>query len=214
MPDTDKGFHEWADNLCAYVSGTLPAWNIPQAAYAEVDTLHAAFNVAYHAATGADPKKSEIHEKNRTRDEFKKKLREFLKAYVTYNPAVTNEDRDQAGLPIHKTTHEPHPIPVSHPVALPDTSIIRQVTLDLLDSISKTRAKPFGVHGAEALWAILDHAPTNINELVNSSFTTTWTLTLKFGEEDRGKTVYYCLRWENTRGEKGPWGEIESVKIP
>jgi hypothetical protein len=214
IPDTDKDFYEWEESLCTYISGTLPAWNIPQTAYAEVDTLRSAFVIAYHAAVGPDPKKSETHEKNRTRDAFKKKLREFLKAYVTYNPAVTDDERDQAGLPIHKPSGGHHPIPVSHPIAIVDTSIIRQVTLRLLDSITKSRAKPFGVHGAEALWAKLDHPPTSIDELTNSAFTTTSSLTLKFGEEDRGKTVYYCLRWENTRGEKGPWGPIESVKIP
>jgi hypothetical protein len=32
--------------------------------------------------------------------------------------------------------------------------------------------------------------------------------------EDRGKKLYFALRWENTRGEKGPWSEIHSTIIP
>ncbi|MDR2362267.1 MAG: hypothetical protein LBD91_06005 [Prevotellaceae bacterium] len=29
-----------------------------------------------------------------------------------------------------------------------------------------------------------------------------------------GKTVYFALRWENTRGEKGPWSDIMSATVP
>jgi hypothetical protein len=33
-------------------------------------------------------------------------------------------------------------------------------------------------------------------------------------DTDRGKTVYFCLCWENNRGEKGPWSEIVFAVIP
>jgi hypothetical protein len=36
----------------------------------------------------------------------------------------------------------------------------------------------------------------------------------RVGFPQRGKTVYFALRWENTRGEKGPWSEIMSAIIP
>jgi hypothetical protein len=74
--------------------------------------------------------------------------------------------------------------------------------------------KPKGVHGAELKWAILDHRPTHISELIESSFLTKSPFDFEFGEEDRGKIFYFCIRWENTRGEKGPWSEIQEVRIP
>jgi hypothetical protein len=37
---------------------------------------------------------------------------------------------------------------------------------------------------------------------------------LEFEGHDRGKTLWYAARWENTRGLKGPWSPIESVIIP
>jgi len=30
---------------------------------------------------------------------------------------------------------------------------------------------------------------------------------------DAGKTAYYALRWENTRGETGPWSDVVSATI-
>ncbi|MDR0609502.1 MAG: hypothetical protein LBG58_15030, partial [Planctomycetaceae bacterium] len=63
-------------------------------------------------------------------------------------------------------------------------------------------------------WAILDTPPTKISDLTHSSFDTRSPLTLEFDEDQRGKCVYFCLRWENTRGIKGPWSEIISAIIP
>jgi hypothetical protein len=52
------------------------------------------------------------------------------------------------------------------------------------------------------------------DELVHSSFDTHTPFKLKFNGHERGKTVYFALRWENTRGEKGPWSAVISAIIP
>jgi hypothetical protein len=44
--------------------------------------------------------------------------------------------------------------------------------------------------------------------------TTHTPFTLEFDENERGKTIYFCLCGENTRGEKGPWSEIQNAIIP
>jgi hypothetical protein len=82
------------------------------------------------------------------------------------------------------------------------------------DNGSSSKAKPAGVHGVEIRWMFLEHPPVSVNELANSAFDTGTPFTLNFDESDRGKTVYFCLRWENSKGEKGPWGEIVSAIIP
>jgi hypothetical protein len=50
--------------------------------------------------------------------------------------------------------------------------------------------------------------------LVHSDFDTTSPCILKFDEADRGKRVYFCLRWESNTNLKGPFGEIYSAIIP
>ncbi|MDR2692356.1 MAG: hypothetical protein LBB73_08750, partial [Dysgonamonadaceae bacterium] len=76
------------------------------------------------------------------------------------------------------------------------------------------RAKPEGQHGAEIAWIISDEAPAKWIELANSSFDTRSPFTLKFENDRRGKSVFFALRWENTRGEKGPWSPITQAIIP
>jgi len=35
----------------------------------------------------------------------------------------------------------------------------------------------------------------------------------QFDPADAGKTAYYWLRWENTKGEIGPWSAVASATI-
>jgi hypothetical protein len=127
---------------------------------------------------------------------------------------MKEEDKQDYGI------HTPDPVPTADhppttfPEAETDTSIIRQVTIRFWDSLTKKRAKPHGVHGAEIRWAILDHLPKSVQELINSDFDTASPFTLKFDESQRGLRLYFCLRWESNTNLKGPDGEIYSVVIP
>jgi hypothetical protein len=84
------------------------------------------------------------------------------------------------------------------------------------DTTAKERheAKPFGVRGVEIRWAILSEPPTSHDDLARSEFDTRSPYIFQFDLADAGKRLYLCARWENTTGQKGPWGKIESVIIP
>jgi hypothetical protein len=36
----------------------------------------------------------------------------------------------------------------------------------------------------------------------------------KHDPADAGKNVYSLLRWQNTKGETGPWSDVITVKLP
>ncbi|MDR2040848.1 MAG: hypothetical protein LBP98_00830, partial [Tannerella sp.] len=144
-----------------------------------------------------------------------KAVRNFVNAFLRYNENVTDEDRVNLGITVPDTTpttpREPETMPV---VTLIDSSVIMRLTLHYKDSMSMSRAKPHGVHGIEIRWAILDGAPVTTADLVNSEFGTRASHTFIFEENQRGKTVWFRLRWENNRGQKGPWSELYSAIIP
>jgi hypothetical protein len=142
-------------------------------------------------------------------------IRKAVKEYITGNHLVSDDDRSALGLPLYKTTRTPAPIATSHPDFDVDSSMLRRLSIDFYDQGNKkSKAKPDGQHGAEIKWAILDAPPASLSELINSSFDTRTPFTLEFDQNQRGKTVYFCLCWENTRGEKGPWSEIVSAIVP
>jgi hypothetical protein len=152
-------------------------------------------------------------EKNEARKVFEKPLR-LLVRNLEVNPKVSDDDRRAMGVPILSSSRTPSPDPTSYPDFDVDSSLIRFLKIFFRDRGSERRAKPKGVHGCEIRWAVLDLPQVHVNDLVNSSFDTRSPFTLEFDDELRGKTVYFCLRWENTRGTKGPWSEIVSAIIP
>jgi hypothetical protein len=129
-------------------------------------------------------------------------------------PLVSDDDRRSMGIAIRDTTRTPVKPPKTYPEFIVDSSMIRCLTISFWDLGSKSKAKPQGVHGAEIRWAILDKAPLTIDELVHSNFDTSSPFELTFDDTERGKSVYFCLRWESTRGDKGPWSEIVMAIIP
>jgi hypothetical protein len=56
--------------------------------------------------------------------------------------------------------------------------------------------------------------PVGGEELPFSKFTRRKKELLIFDVDDTGKTAYLCVRYENSKGDAGPWGPIISAVIP
>jgi hypothetical protein len=214
IPRGDNLFLLWLKTLIAYVQTKLSAWAIPSQAFSELTTLMNTFqnalaltqNPATHTAIT-------VRAKNEARTAVETKVRLFLKAYVTYNPAVTNPDREAMELPIHKTTHDPSPIAKTFPWTAILINLARHLQIDFRGS-EASKAKPDGQHGMELVGQIGGEKPADQLEMPLSYFDTNSPLIIEFKEEDRGKTFWFAVRWENTRGEKGPWSDILSAISP
>jgi len=124
--------------------------------------------------------------KTEARKAYEKALRNLIKSFITYNPLVTNEDRNDMGLPIHSDTRTPAPVPVTFPEVELDSSVIRRLTIHYHNNGKDRKGKPYGVHGVEIKWEISEVPIVNVEDLT---------------------------RWENTRGEKGPWTTIANTVI-
>ena len=152
--------------------------------------------------------------KDEAKDEVKSAMRDFANTSIRFNKQMNDEDKLVYGIRPPDRTATPAREPESYPEAEPDTSVLRQVTINFWDSATKKRGKPHGIHGAEIRWSILDHAPASVDELTNSDFDTASPFTLKFDEVQRGQRLYFCLRWESNTNLKGPYGEIYSAVVP
>jgi hypothetical protein len=146
---------------------------------------------------------------------FREVYRLLYTGFLKSSPLVTDEDLVSMGLPTRHSGgggHVPPPTTYVEGVVTP----VGPGVLDIhfRDKGSDHKAKPAGVHGAEMIWAILDTPPTNWEQLVHSSFDTHTPLRLSFENDQRGQTIYFAMRWENSTGAKGPWSEIQSAIIP
>jgi hypothetical protein len=118
------------------------------------------------------------------------------------------------GLRTHDHTPTSVPIPDKEPgleVTIPAPAVIDFKFYGLNE---KGHGKPKGIQGLEMRWLIAETPPTRWAELTHSEFATRSPLHFTFENDQRGQLFYYAARWENTKGEKGPWTEITRVVIP
>jgi hypothetical protein len=106
------------------------------------------------------------------------------------------------------------PVPKSLPELDIDVVDFRRLKVIFHDMGSDSKAKPYGVNGAVIVYAVLNAPPADVNALAHSVLATRTPHILEFTEEERGKTVYIAICWQNEKGERGPWSEIGSAIVP
>jgi hypothetical protein len=125
--------------------------------------------------------------------------------------ALTTEDRNTLNLPLRDTTRTPAPVPDTRPAGQVDTSQRLRHKISFVNQ-DNNHAKPEGVRGCQ-IWYTIGEPVTDLDELKFMALDTASPYIKDFSVEQAGKMVYYWLRWENTRGEVGPWSEVITATI-
>jgi hypothetical protein len=155
----------------------------------------------------------------------------FLKNRYFVSPPLVEADFISLGLKPHDTKPTPIPPPIDQAEA--DVSYPAAHTLELhLRPIADSAPDPHrSDYGFRVYFGILPpggatlevaaspkrelmKAPVTGDELPHSHFTRRKRERLDFSQEESGKTIYFCVRYENAKGEPGPWGPIFSAVIP
>jgi hypothetical protein len=134
-----------------------------------------------------------------------------------WNPLLTDLHLEKLGLPPRPVfTRKAAPVMTVAPHYDVIDSRIRTVSVEFGDAASGTKRKPRGQQGIECRYLVSDTPLLEVTEadLIHAAFDTRTPLVLEFAEKDRGHIVYLALRWENTRGVKGPFGPILNTRIP
>ncbi|MDR2900010.1 MAG: hypothetical protein LBV20_00620 [Treponema sp.] len=156
-------------------------------------------------------------------------MREIKKRYF-FIPPLTAKDLVDLGLDLPESGSSPIAVPegqVSASVQLVGPHVLRLI-------IEHVAGTPFDVkadYGCRIHWGIMPHGgatleqaasqqrylqkpPVSGDALPFNAFTKRKREMLNFSAEDSGKTVYFCLRYENSKGKVGPWGPLFSAIIP
>ena len=213
IPKKDSELVAWSANFTAGIVANAGAWGIPPDEVIALQTANDTF-AALHAQADSPLKNSVIvAEKNAARGVLETKIRE-LAGFRLKNPVITDADRVALGLHVRDTTPSNIPAPKTRPELDIDVLDFRRLKVLFHDMGSDSKAKPYGVNGAVIVYAVLDAPPADVNALTRSVLATRTPHILEFTEEERGKTVYVAISWQNEKGEKGPWSEIESAIVP
>ena len=130
------------------------------------------------------------------------------------NPIITDAQRIALGLHVRDTTYTTVSVPKTRPELDIDVVGFRRLKVIFRDMGSDSKAKPYGTIGAVIAYAVLDAPPADPDALTRTVLATRTPYIIEFTEEERGKTVYAAICWQNEKGERGPWSEIESAIVP
>ena len=125
-----------------------------------------------------------------------------------------NADRVNMAIPLHDIIRTDHKVVEEEVEFVLTISGIRVVHVDFWILGSGHKAKPHGYDGAVLVWDILDAPPADIYALDRHTMASRTPHTIEFPEEERGKTVYVALAWQNERGIIGRWSDIKSTVVP
>jgi hypothetical protein len=207
-----------------------PPWNIPPEEVTELQTLTDAAQTMLALAQSSARTEVITAECKAAFEALTAKMR-FFKSRYFLEPPLTDADLISLGLHPKDTSRTPVPPPTSQAeadISRPGVHLLelhlRAVTGSPADP---NRADygfriywgvmPIGGASAEAATGLrreLVKIPVSGEELPHSKFTRRKKELFDFLAEDSGKTVYFCVRFENAKGESGPWGPMFSSVIP
>ena len=163
-------------------------------------------------------------ERTRVKQLALEKAEEALRPRVRYlymnclknSVAVTDTDLAAMSLPVPSGERHHSPVAKRAPGFRFEQLDGHRVEVDFFDIESDSkRGKPAGQHGIEFKLGVFDdNLPASPEELTESVFDTNPPYVFEGTARQQGKFLKLFGRWENTRGEKGPWSELFIVVIP
>jgi hypothetical protein len=232
IPTKDAEFDEFFEHYYHYVElktgGNKPEWtHIPSDRMTDLGDARTDWHEAYLKLK--EPHlPSDVLAKDLARKRDEKVLRNFNKEFILYSSVVTPQEKEDLG----NKPHDDHPTPVPRPrdqaeadIVLPGPHLV-ELRIKKLTTLGVEPDQ--ADYGVRIFWGVLGDSggadkfristpPKSGDDLPHSTFTRRKKYRFDFPEEDRGKTVYFCLRYENSKGGKegeGPFGPIFSAIIP
>lgn len=210
FPSKDTDLNSYFQTAVPYLVANTARLLISAENQTKLDVVFHDWNSVYPASQNTNTRtKTIVQNKEVARTNFMNALRII---YGDVPASVwTNEDRNTLNLTTPSTSRTPVPAPITKPIAQVDTNRRLEHTVSFTNE-DGSHAKPVGVRGCQ-IWFKIGEPAIDPSELSFMATDTASPLTHQFNGEHAGKNVYYWLRWENTRGETGPWSDVVMATI-
>lgn len=216
IPGGDAEFDGWLVNLTGYVEAKINGggWtHIPAAKAAALKDHSMDFHAKHQKLLG--PHTSvDTEAKTSARKAAEAFARQFVQQFLKFDP-VTNEDRTAMNVHNKDTSHSTIERPVSRALITELKALGGfQVELRFQDEAAPdSRAIPYGMNGCLLNYASGAEKTMEYALLKETVLMTHTTFTLSLGPEAEGRFLSCAARWQNKKGELGPWGEIMHIAV-
>jgi hypothetical protein len=213
IPKGDDELFNFAKQAHNYSLTHFAAWSVPSPA-GYIEQPLAAFLAAKIVAQEPNHGKVDTVNKNEAKKVLVAALRTYLQGFVTRNPKVTDEDRENMNLPLRDTGPTPHPVPDIKPEAEAVPSGKGKHRLTAINPQAESKKKPPLVKGVAFAHRVrnADEAQARAEDMP-SDFQTGTAREYQWAQDAYGKVADYAVAYENEGGRRGPWSDVVSLII-
>jgi hypothetical protein len=219
IPRRDFLFLAWAKNYHTVCGQSAAAWNLPEQRLLDMGAGITSLGDVLDICYSEHRTKADTAVKNGQRTFLEAECRAFNREFTQYSSLVTDDDRVRLQIPVHNILRCRIPVPEDAPLFLLYlTRTHLQLGLTVMGASGAEPHIPYGMNGAAIYYAIRgpgETPPSSGKELVEWGITSRARSIIKgFSSHDEGKRVYIALRWENWRGERGPYSDMVNIVLP
>jgi hypothetical protein len=152
--------------------------------------------------------------KIKAREKAMTAMRSFARSFIRFNTAMTDTEKEEMGVRPRDFSLSRFGRPDVRPkIEVEHTSNGFEHRIRAVNRETDKLTKPDGVYGIKYVWQVGGTKPESADDLPKSAFSRRGTHIVTFSHGDQGKVVYYACRYENAKGEGGPWSQIVEVFI-
>ncbi|MDR2259811.1 MAG: hypothetical protein LBE06_02530 [Azoarcus sp.] len=185
------------------------------------------------ARTAYETSKTHINRlaKDRAKKDAIAAMRKFANERIRFNTKMPETAREEMGIHARDTTPTPVPPPTAQAEADIDILGVHLLALHLHAVPGAPPDPHHSDYGYRIYYGVMPpggatpeaaskgrreliEPPLTGDDLPHSRFTRRQKEQFDFPADDSGKTVYFCVRFENAKGEPGPWGPLFHTVIP
>ena len=215
IPNNDHDFLAWLEKLLAFASINCGRWYIANPE-GFLSPLWEDFKAKLLKASDPNCGKVDLFAAKEARRKTEKEARNFVQGFLARNQFVTSEDRVAMQLPLYDT----EPTTVADPVGLAKANVkypnkgALELQLEHDGSTPADAKANYGFRIYHGVVAAGETPPASGMDLHESIFSRKKKVLFTYKPDDSGKTAYFCIRYENSKGKAGQWGALFSAIIP
>jgi hypothetical protein len=208
VPSRQAEYRDWVDDFVAKLVASPTTYGFVASDLTPLSAALSAFDSAFDLAVDpATRTRGVVNDKEVKRASLTALIRSFARR-IQANPAVTDQQKIDLGLPIHDADPSAGGEPTTRPVMSVVGAVNNDVVVRIVDELTPTRrGKPAGTIGAYFYSHVgPTPAPSDPEQLSFEGMATRGEFTISFNPEDAGKTITLLACWVGPTGKSGPMG--------
>lgn len=219
IPSRDSDFNDFQDSFITVITANMVAWGFVAAELALLTAAQSIWVAAWVLAKNKDNRtRAQINAKTAARKGYTGVLRPFIQDRIYRNSLMTDENRLECGIKPHDKKRTPITQPTGTPeikvLAGPGNAVRVYFAPPKAGDGSKLRGKPKGVSGMVVAFQKGGTPPANPEVCTKFDILSRSPKHVTFSPDEVGQRVYLFGCWVNSKGDRGPWTDLQSFMVP